>query len=48
VSRVGGTMRTTPAVELFECPDCGERIYDRAAMRKIEARRHNRVKAPAA
>jgi YgiT-type zinc finger domain-containing protein len=26
-----------PALEFFECPTCGERIYDRDAMRTIEA-----------
>jgi predicted RNA-binding Zn-ribbon protein involved in translation (DUF1610 family) len=26
-----------PNLEFYECPDCGERIYDRDAMRKIEA-----------
>jgi YgiT-type zinc finger domain-containing protein len=24
-------------LEFYECPDCGERVYDREAMRKIEA-----------
>jgi YgiT-type zinc finger domain-containing protein len=28
---------TVPDLEFYECPDCGERIYDRTAMRKIEA-----------
>lgn len=26
-----------PSLEFHECPDCGEKIYDREAMRKIEA-----------
>ena len=26
-----------PALEFYECPICGEKIYDSAAMRKIEA-----------
>jgi len=26
-----------PALEFYECPDCGERVYDREAMRKIES-----------
>ena len=26
-----------PDLEYYECEDCGERIYDREAMRKIEA-----------
>lgn len=26
-----------PELEFYECAQCGERIYDRGAMRKIEA-----------
>jgi YgiT-type zinc finger domain-containing protein len=26
-----------PALDYYECPDCGERVYDREAMRKIES-----------
>jgi YgiT-type zinc finger domain-containing protein len=26
-----------PSLEYYECPDCGEKVYDREAMRKIEA-----------
>ncbi len=25
-----------PSLEFYECPACGEKIYDRQAMRKIE------------
>ncbi len=25
------------ALEFFDCPNCGEKIYDRDAMRRIEA-----------
>ena len=32
-----GKVYTVPDLEFYECPDCGERIYDREAMRKIEA-----------
>jgi len=32
-----GVRYTVPALEYHECPDCGERVYDRQAMRKIEA-----------
>jgi len=32
-----GQPYTVPDLEFYECPDCGERIYDREAMRKIEA-----------
>jgi len=32
-----GETYVVPALEFHECPDCGERIYDRDAMRKIEA-----------
>jgi len=33
----GRTYRV-PKLEYYECPRCGERVYDREAMRKIEAR----------
>lgn len=32
-----GHTYTVENLEFHECPDCGERIYDREAMRKIEA-----------
>jgi YgiT-type zinc finger domain-containing protein len=32
-----GQGYVVPALEFYECPDCGEEIYDRDAMRKIEA-----------
>ena len=32
-----GRAYVVPALEFHECPDCGERVYDRDAMRKIEA-----------
>jgi YgiT-type zinc finger domain-containing protein len=36
-----GTYRrqtyVVPALEFYECPDCGEEVYDRDAMRRIEA-----------
>ncbi len=28
---------TVPSLEFHECPSCGEKVYDRFAMRKIEA-----------
>jgi YgiT-type zinc finger domain-containing protein len=28
---------TVPAVEFYDCPVCGEKVYDREAMLKIEA-----------
>ncbi len=31
-----GQTYTVPAVEFYECSNCGERVYDRVAMRKIE------------
>ena len=40
---------TVPAVEFYECANCGEKVYDKLAMRKIEAYspayRHEFVKA---
>jgi YgiT-type zinc finger domain-containing protein len=32
-----GCKYIVPALEFFACPDCGEKIYDRQAMREIEA-----------
>ena len=32
-----GRAYQVPDLEFEECPDCGERVYDREAMRKIEA-----------
>ena len=31
-----GKQYSAPGVEFHECPDCGERVYDPAAMREIE------------
>ena len=31
-----GKPYTVPNLEYYECPDCGERLFDRDAMRKIE------------
>jgi YgiT-type zinc finger domain-containing protein len=43
-----GKRYSVPGVEFYECPDCGERIYDPTAMRQIEqgsqAVGRNRVK----
>ena len=32
-----GKAYMVPNLEYWECPDCGEHVYDHAAMRKIEA-----------
>ena len=32
-----GQTYVVPDLEFHECPNCGEKIYDREAMRKIEA-----------
>jgi len=32
-----GQNYTVPKVEYYDCPNCGEKVYDREAMRKIEA-----------
>jgi YgiT-type zinc finger domain-containing protein len=37
VDEFQGQTYTVPDLEFHECPDCGERIYDPEAMRKIEA-----------
>ncbi len=36
--KVQGKTYTVPDLEYYECPHCGEKVYDREAMRKIEAR----------
>jgi len=35
--RFPGQAYTVPNLEFHECPACGERVYDRMAMRRIEA-----------
>ncbi|MEW6609739.1 MAG: YgiT-type zinc finger protein [bacterium] len=46
-----GRSYTVPSLEFYVCPDCDERVYDRQAMRRIEAysptfaKRHTRTKA---
>jgi hypothetical protein len=37
VRRHEGKEYVVPAVALYEYPDCGEKVYDREAMLKIEA-----------
>lgn len=32
-----GRSYTVRSLEFYECPACAERVYDRQAMRKIEA-----------
>jgi len=32
-----GKRYTVPDLEFFECPNCGEELYDRAAFQKIVA-----------
>lgn len=32
-----GQPYTVPAVEFYDCPNCGEKVYDREAIQKIEA-----------
>ncbi len=36
-SKLQGQTYTVPALEFYECPNCGERVYEPQAMRKIEA-----------
>jgi len=31
-----GKPYAAPKVEFYECPDCGERVYDSLAIRQIE------------
>jgi YgiT-type zinc finger domain-containing protein len=32
-----GQRYSIPHLEFYDCPDCGEKVYDRDAMRRIEA-----------
>jgi YgiT-type zinc finger domain-containing protein len=32
-----GKTYTVPNLEFHECPDCGEKVYDPQAMRKIQS-----------
>ena len=36
-SSVQSKTYTVPNLEYYECPACGEKVYDREAMRKIAA-----------
>ena len=31
-----GKTYIVPDLDYYECPDCGEKVYDREAMRRIE------------
>jgi YgiT-type zinc finger domain-containing protein len=35
--KVSGRTYIVPNLEYYLCPHCGEKVYDRQAMRKIEA-----------
>lgn len=37
VGNVKGQSYVVPNLEYYTCPQCGENVYDRQAMRKIEA-----------
>jgi YgiT-type zinc finger domain-containing protein len=39
-----GKRYSAPQVEFYECPDCGERIYDPVAIRQVEGHSHIPVK----
>lgn len=32
----GGRSYTVPSLEFYECPACGEKVYDRDAMGRIQ------------
>jgi YgiT-type zinc finger domain-containing protein len=32
-----GQSYTVPSLEFYECPNCGERLYDREAVQKMQA-----------
>jgi YgiT-type zinc finger domain-containing protein len=37
IGRFAERSYTVPSLEFYECPDCGEKVYDRDAMQKIES-----------
>lgn len=37
VDEIRGETYIVPNLEFYECPTCGEKLYDREAMRVIEA-----------
>lgn len=45
--RFHGQTYSVPRLEFHECPVCGEKVYDREAMRKIETHSPALVKAHA-
>lgn len=47
VGKYRGRTYAIPSLEFHECPACGEKVSDRDAMRKIEARSPALVKARA-
>ncbi|NGZ95778.1 MAG: hypothetical protein CV089_06555 [Nitrospira sp. WS110] len=47
IGKFHGHAYTVPKLEFHECPDCGEKVYDREAMRKIEAHSPSLTKARA-
>jgi YgiT-type zinc finger domain-containing protein len=44
--KVNGQTYVVPDLEYYICSQCGEKIYDRQAMRKIEAHSPAFVKEP--
>jgi len=36
IRKYTGQTYTVPAVEFYECSNCGEKVYDRVAIQKIE------------
>jgi len=36
VGKYKGTTYSVPSLNFFECPECGEKIYDKEAMLQIE------------
>jgi YgiT-type zinc finger domain-containing protein len=36
ISNARGQTYTVPGLTYYECPGCGEKIYDKEAMRRIE------------
>ncbi len=50
-SKYQGKKYSIPSLEYYECPNCGEKVYDKDAMRRIQensSAMKNRMKKKAA
>ena len=45
VGKSRGRTYKVPNLQFYECPDCGERVFDPEAVDRIEAHRPSRARA---